>query len=139
MKINLNSIPSWITIIALFIVLCVVIVLLVIAFKTGREVSIWQIKIGQKPQFEKTNNLNTETDKELINSLVKKITGDADLENSFKTLLLYIGHDDYLEPDLSIKQLVGMGLFDVKKTTGTYNKYKLTSLGIEVRNEYYKI
>ena len=135
LDINLYSIPLWITV----MVLCVFIVLLVIALRTGREVSIWQIKIGQKPQFEKTNNLRTEKDTELINSLVKKIKGDSDLENSFKTLLLYIGHDEYLEPDLSIKQLVGMALFDVKKTTGSYNKYELTALGIEVRNEYYKI
>jgi hypothetical protein len=44
LQIDINKIPVWIIIIALFIF----IVLLAVALITGREVNIWQIKIGGK-------------------------------------------------------------------------------------------
>ena len=93
---DMNNIPLWIVMLALI----VFIILLLVALITGREVSIWQIKIGGK----KEPNKSTSKEKSLSNSDKEKFR--ADLTTAI--IAFFKSYDGYTSPAQIIGEAKGI-------------------------------
>jgi hypothetical protein len=86
----------------------------------------------------KETGLSYKKDKLLIDSLAERIKRNYDLRDAFMTLLESTSHEEYLVPTQPMKEIVAMGLFEICHTSDRCVKYKLTTLGKDVRGAFYK-
>ena len=94
LDIDINKIPVWIVI----IVLSIFIILLAVALITGREVSIWQIKIGGKTDNPKSSSKTL--------PLADKIKLENDLSNAI--IGFFKSYDGFTSPAQIIGEAKGI-------------------------------